>query len=460
MTLTAAERVAEQEAQREAGVDRLARRWLVLYAGAWIFGGALRKWGPPGLAQPLYFVADAVTFGAFGLLLLRRSPAVVGRRLIGGLALLAALVLLGTVQILAGAVATATAVGVITYGSPAVALLLVSFVRDRERARRQVMWVILWSTPVQAGLAALQTFSPLDSVWNQVGATGDVGLSTADGVVRATGTFTAPVGLTAFVTVAAVAAFSDYASRRISLRSGLALASVLFLVSVGGSRGAILNVALVLIGLMLWSGSSLFRSNGGRSRLVTLIGAVVIGAVGVGAAVRFLPQVIAAFRVRIDQAGAREDPVQRILNAAFGYLGEPFSWVGDGIGSHTLAGLSAGSPGPWIELEMPRLVAEFGLLGLALAALRQLAAVFLLVHGVGAARRSNDPLLALVALPGSLLLFQGALFAPSLVAGAFVILAALYLLGRPPRATPGQRGARKRVTSSRVVQRVDPGRTC
>lgn len=433
MTLTAAERVAEQEAQREAGVDRLARRWLVAYVAAWILVGAVRKWGPGAFAQPLYFLTDALTLGAFALLLLRRTPVAVGRRLVLGLVILATLGLIGTLQILQGAVPTATAVGVVTYGSPAIALLLISLIRQREAARERVMLLVLWVTPVQAVLAALQTFSPADSVWNKVGPSGDVGLGTAGGVVRATGTFTAPLGLTAFVTVAAVVAVSEYARRRLSLGAVLALGSVLFVVAVGGSRAAILNVVLVLVGLLIWSGPSAFRPRaGGRSRLAAVLGAVVVGALGVAAAVRFLPQVIAAFRVRIDQAGAQEDPVQRTLNSAFGYIGDPFSWIGDGLGSHTLAGISAGSPLPWIEIELPRMVAELGLLGLGAAVLRQLVAVLVLVRGVVIARRGDDPLLALLGLGAAPVLFQGAIFAPTLSAGAAVTLAALYLLALPP----------------------------
>ena len=148
---------------------------------------------------------------------------------------------------------------------------------------------------------------------------------------------------------------------------------------------------------------------------------------------RLFPSVTSAFARRFDEAADNESSSTRILDNAFGYwdLIPSMSWLGDGMGSHTLSGIAAGSPLGWYEIELSRWVAELGAVGLALCLVRQVAAVLLALAALRAARSAGSPLVLLVALVLGPALLYGSVSAPATLAAGAVAAMAVLRFGWP-----------------------------
>jgi hypothetical protein len=420
----------ERIAQRE---QNWTQAWLVLFVVLWLLEGVLRKWLLPGLSDGIYFARDFATVTLFLLLLTTGSTRPSSRRLIWALGWGLGV---GTLCMLQGIVTAqplpSLAVGAITFTSPALAIALAFLIEDRGKVRRRVESILIAVLPVQALLTIVQTLSPEESQWNRVGDS-SVGLTTTDGVVRATGTFTSPSGLTAFATVAAAVVLTRLIQRQTRpdlVVVSTALVSLAAVVTLGGSRGAILGVGGVLVAAVLFTlagGVQQRMSAGGLGRVI--VGLVALGAFVI-AMTRLFPRVVNAFSARIELASEQEDSEARLSGAAFGYLDHisMLSWWGDGMGSHTLAGIAAGSPLGWVETELDRWTAELGLIGLLLVVARQVATPALLAFAWRASNQSGSPSAFLVGVALAPTLFLGAISAPSSQSGFFVTCVVLLRL--------------------------------
>lgn len=428
-------------------LQRLLHGWLLVYTFLWLAEGVLRKWLLPGLGDPLYFGRDLLTLGVLATALVTGVPrpavAAMTRPLwwIGGLGVLL------SVQVVVGSYPLRpAAVGLSTYAAPAVAVLMTFAIQDRARAFVQVSRLVLLFLPIQAVLTAMQVTSPATSVWNRVGDESSAALFTADDVVRASGTFVSPSALSSYVAlvIALVAARALGRRRLLSPLVALQLASCVLIVFLGGSRGALLSAAVVGAGALLWT---LRGAGSALSRLVRFV--AVAGVVYVLAELtqRLFATVVDAFATRIDQAAQAEDTAARILDSTFGYLDSvgQISLLGDGLGSHTLAGIAAGSPQLWIEGEYPRWVAEAGLTGLFACVVRQLVTVALVLAAYRASRRASDPTAFLLGLSLFPALMYGAITAPASSAGFAVVALGLLRLvwngsGVQPEPPPRDHG--------------------
>lgn len=423
--------------------------WLTCYVLLWLFDGVLRKWVLSGLSDQLYFGKDAVTFIAFGAVLMAGVDRREANRLQVGLGVLLVLVLFASAQFIATSQPPLSlVVGVVTYGAPVLALAMVTCVADRGRHLRRIQTCILVCLPVQALLTAIQTQSPATGFWNRIG-DGGVVLVTSDNVVRATGTFMAPSGLTAFSVLAVAIVLSRVIGPgyKLSVADALYLVSGVVVVSLGGSRGAVLGSVIVAAGAVVWA---LAARGFTFTRLLRLGLAIVVVFVLVDLAGRLFPRVTSAFARRFDEASTKESSTTRVSDNAFGYwdlLGQ-VSWLGDGLGSHTLSGIAAGSELGWYEIELSRWVAELGVAGVLLCVARQALALALVVASISSARRSSSPLVVLVALALAPALLYGAVSAPAAQAGFAVTATAILFFAWPRRATDAESATRSSVHRS------------
>jgi hypothetical protein len=445
--LTAHPRHTSELERRETRFQGLVATWLVAYTVLWLTEGIARKWLLPGLSDPLYFSRDLITVLALAFALTGGVHPSKRRWITLAIGWTLAVSALACGQaIVTGQPALALLVGAVTYISPVTAICLLLCVTHKEKLLRRVQGVVLGVLPIQATLTIVQTSSPESSAWNTVGDT-QVGFTTADDVVRATGTFIAPSVLTLYIVLAVALLLVRLVSRGFRPLSWdvILLPSAVAVVALGGSRGAVFQTSLVLIAALIWGVIVGGLTTVGLARMIGAAGAT---AGFTYAVLRGFPRVANAFATRFEQAAQSEDPSERILGGATGYLSIPEGapWWGDGLGSHTLAGLAAGSRLDWIEVELTRWVAEMGPFGLILAIARQLATIALLVVAWQVTRRSGSPLVWLVAIALAPPALTGSVVAPSAQAGFLVVSVALIVLGwpAPDGVDPRPTGARGR----------------
>ena len=423
-------------AQQQKRTDVLIERFVVLYVGAWILEGALRKWVLPGFGSPLYFAHDAVAVFSYAALLFSGHRLSLSRLGLLPLFFSLALLMVAAVQALVEDLPIGVViVGVVTYASPAISLCLFALHSSRDRVIDLAGRLVMWSLLLQALLTIIQTASPRESFWNSVGSSGDVGLFTSGDVVRATGTFTSPSGLTAFTGVAVAITVSRFlSSARVSAVQSVNLVCCVVLLALGGSRGA-LGLALVCIASALaWVALAVAsgRRAGVRRFLVTIVAAVAAYFL----VAELFATVLTAFTDRIEAATRSESFVQRLSASAFSYAqldATSLRWFGDGLGTHTLAGRAAGSKLPWEEVELTRWVMEFGHLGLLAGALRQLCALALIVAGWRSSRLLDKPMPLLLSAVVAPALLVGSITTPSNLVPPFVIAVTGALTGRRVR---------------------------
>lgn len=368
------------ESRRTTAVTTLG----VLYIHLWVIEGAIRKWIPT-LDSAAYFARDLVLIiGLFVIFALYGPPRDRVRWTAVLWALIAAAIILASIDALRGSAPPAVAIaGARNYLTPLI--LPIVLIRDGALnfARRGARAILLW-LPIEAVLTVIQVMSPRSSAINLQTGGEEAYFTTANGIVRASGTFSAPAGLILFATVGlacgiAVVAGSVAVNR---LLGWAGLISAVVLVVLGGSRGAIATSSVVLAGWILHSLLS------GKFRSVVL--AVLIAA---GAALVFwvatssLPDVFNAFLLRFENAAQDENTVARVQRTVLGFTDVQASVFGSGLGYHSTIGIALGSPGPWFEVDSERWVAELGVVGLVLAWVRLICSGILAVWLVANLRR-------------------------------------------------------------------------
>lgn len=417
---------------------------VAIYVFLWIFEGAFRKWVPE-TASALYVLRDMLFLAASIGLLLRKTPA---PRKVPWFWLGSTLLLVATAAgILWGTVSPeVAALGLRSYLAPAIFVATV-LAWGTAGTVAVIRKVVLCAVPIQVVICVLQASSPARSWINaQVGS--DEASFINFGVVRPSGTFSAPAGLLTFVPLALAFSLLAFASRRPRARAVATFltAACLIIVAVSGARGIVLAVAVIFIAyalssLLSWKGTD-------RLPLLPLLVMVAITSV---AAIFYFSSILNSFGQRFEDASRSENPGMRLLDQAFGFLHYPVTFLGSGAGSRSQVGIAAGSNLGWLEVDNDRWVAELGLLGLALALLR-IGAVALLALEIAKRLQQRDWMFVLVGASFLPTLFSGALTqTPSAQAGAAITIVIIGLSNRRGAGTsfPTQEHGRMEVAAYR-----------
>ncbi|NYF11675.1 hypothetical protein HDC94_002831 [Leifsonia sp. AK011] len=347
----------------------------LLYVHLWVLEGAFRKW-VPGLDDVFYVARDGLLVVCL-LLVAMQYPAKEGRAkgTIFWTAVWAFGMFVGVqvmVEILDPIVAIA---GLRNYIAP---LLLIYVVWRNQLADfwSRATWILIIYAPIQAAIVVVQVLTPTSSYINaQVGGT-EATFTTSGGIVRAAGTFSSALGLTTFVTLALAISLGVVMSGERGKRLAgavVALFSCFLAIALGGSRGAILNAAIVIIAILL---QQVFA--GRRASFSRTLGVGALLLAGWTFVNITLTQVLVAFGTRFENASRSEDPLQRILVQTFGALAEQPRLLGEGAGAHSAFGINLGSAVPWVEDDYVRWVVELGLLGYILVFARLILAIAIL----------------------------------------------------------------------------------
>jgi hypothetical protein len=310
--------------------------------------------------------------------------------------------------------------------------------------------LILW-LPLEAALVTLQTTTSYDSIWNKVDSAEYVSLFTADGVVRASGTFTSALGLSLYLVATSMLLLPVVlnGTARGAAKTGGLLAFALIVVTTAlcGSRTAVVSVALIVAAVIMASLLGFAEIHRG---IATVLGLILLIAV----ASQIFPSVLAAFGERFQSAAASEDTNARLSNSALEYLDHwPPHWLGEGMGSHLQAGIAAGSPGPWIEQENLRVVAELGVLGWLICVLRTIIAIALAVVGLTSALRRRSLIVVATAAAAVPILAVGSFTTQPSVQGFGGIILGAFLseVFRPNAAALPAQNALPRSTTGETV---------
>ena len=183
------------------GSDRLVTAAVLVYMHLWVLEGAIRKW-IPGSEQIMYVARDALLIGAIVMLGLgsarraRSAPMFWGATLFLGV-LISVQVMLGRTSL------PIAAIGLRSYFAPLLLAYVVWCYPVRSLWQR-IMIIVAAYAPIQAAVTIAQVLSPARSIINkQVGS--DTAYFVNDGIVRASGTYSAPSGLTLYVPLALAA---------------------------------------------------------------------------------------------------------------------------------------------------------------------------------------------------------------------------------------------------------------
>jgi len=398
---------------------------VVVYVLLWGFEGAARKW-VPGLESILYVARDAFIAVALIVTLLgssrtRRQPAVVW-------AFIGIVILMSSLSIIMGSPVAVGIIGARSYLAP---VLLVVFVLSCERSDifflptlRTICVIALVNVPV----TVVQVLSSPAAVINKQVGDGTAYFVNPGDIVRASGTFSSPLGHTQLQPLALAAAIVALHSRSVSRWLSVpTLFGVALMTLLSGSRGAVISdLVVVVVYLLALVTMATFRS---LLTAFTAIGTLVLLVV---VTVTVFPAVIQSFLTRIDQASRAEDVSGRVLGNTFDFLTTPLSMLGSGAGSASTAAQNLGV-GVAVENDMPRWVTELGVLGFALCVLRLAAGVYFVAAILRGPRRGSlaimmfSAVLAPVALTGVITLTPSS-------QGAFAIALSLYMIAIRDRA--------------------------
>ena len=424
-----------------------ARRALVAYIIVWGVEGAIRKW-IPGTDQLLYVARDltlAVCLVMVAILSVRRRPTAWWPIFWASALVLFCLAMVGMIR--AGYPPLVAITGIRNYLAPVMILAFVATSAPLgvlDLAKRTISWLVLANLPI----VILQVLSPPEAPINHE-VVSDAAHFVNNGVVRASGLYSAPAGLSALVALALAVALGEFFRRggRVWLH-GAAAGAAIAIVALGGARSNVLAMAITFAALVwIVVARNQFRLLG---RL--LISALALTSLMAGIAMAF-PQVLDSFSLRFEQAAASEDSLERLIRQAFGFLSEDFTLLGNGPGANSTAAVSSGATAPteWAETETIRWVVELGLLGYALAAARLVIVAGLLIHFMLNARH-RSPTLLLVSVTIATSLLYGSLTTQPSTQGALGIALALHWLETANERgglAVGQLGARPNGNPSR-----------
>jgi hypothetical protein len=354
--------------RRQRRLDRAVKLSILFSVHLWVLEGAIRKW-VPGTEMALYVARDIVLVACMVVISLtfghlRKRPAWPFWIVVLTFAVVA------VVQILSGQVGYLVAAsGVRNYLAPVLLIYLYWSYQPRD-VLPTLMRTIRFYVFVQLGIIVLQVLSSPSSTINHEVGSEIAGFVNPGGVVRASGTFSAPIGLAYFLPLALACslALTDHGTRRSrgwSLAASMAVAASALL---GGARGTLVAVGIVL-GVYL-----IRRVSQGLGRGIKTIVLLAVVAVAVYSLVStFAPTVLDSFSDRFEVAARSENSLERVYYQTFGFFNYDISLTGDGVGTRSQVGRALGSPFDWIETDNTRWVAELGVLGFGMAVARSAA---------------------------------------------------------------------------------------
>jgi hypothetical protein len=367
-----------------------ARVVALAYVHLWIVEGALRKW-VPSLGQVLYVARDGLIVIAIVMLIM--VPFARRQQLKSFWLFALVIVVVALLHVIAGNVSLPVAAsGIRAYIAPLLLPLLYLTYRPPGLWIR-IVGVVLIYVPIQMAVALAQVVSA-PSAWINREVSGDEANFVQDGIVRASGTFSSPSGLTAFTILAfALALGLTLQADKLRTLAAWMLVPAAVLTLSSGSRGTVFGILIVLaVALAI----SFVRRPGDMLRLIAgLVTAVLLGYWLVSA---LWPTVLAALFSRFEDASRVEDTGGRLLGQAFGFLMGDVPLAGIGPGAASLAGIALGSGATWVEMDTARWVTELGVGGVLLGILRLAAAGYLVLMLASGARTMPWPLVCLIAV--------------------------------------------------------------
>lgn len=414
--------------------DRVVVLTTIAYTHLWILEGAIRKW-VPGSDQLMYVARDALVLGVIMMLGLgsarrTRSAPIFWIAIIGLGILVSAQMMLSKMSLPVGAV------GLRSYIAPMLLAYLV-WCYPVNGVWQSMLKTIAAYAPVQATVTIAQVLSPAQSFINkEVGS--DAASFVNDSIVRASGTYSAPSGLSLYVPLALAACLYLVctSSKRLRWFWGLALLCMFVISLASGSRGNLLAATIVLATFFIYQLTRV--SQGGAAHAAFTAISAVTCVVGI---YWWLPAVAESFLNRFSSAARSEDPTDRLFNQTFDFLSTPFSFLGTGAGSNSMVGINLGSMKPWVEVESIKWVTELGLLGWVLACTRLLFCFIVLVVSVLYIRTTSLAWILVIAALLPVILYGQITHFPSAQGFLSLGLSSLILIHRSARRSASPVGA-------------------
>lgn len=376
---------------------RLVNAILLIYA-LLIFDGAFRKWFLPMLSTPIFFAKDLIVLYCY-YFATRYQLWPRNRLFIAALALIALDTFLALVQVILGLqhpIGAAYGLRIYFLLVPLTFLIAHNFRGpDLQRFVRQTMLIGI-------GMAVLVFFqyrSPINHPINKLLDADSAAFSYGD-LARASGTFSFTQGhilFSACLLPMVATCWSMPLTKRPLRKWPLIIATIAMMINVAlnGNRAIFVYCAYTLIA----SAAHKFLSGKLRGRdfapeAVLLLGALLY--------CTLFSSALENMKSRVETANNSEDPIARALNTIdlVRVMSRPNWQLGAGIG----AGIPAtagyrGRLGTVVEAEddLPRLVAEGGLLGLVFVAYRAALAASILVRSMLCSKNGGMPLALLLA---------------------------------------------------------------
>lgn len=352
--------------------QRSVKAAVVIYVLLWIFEGALRKW-VPGTEQIFYVARDLIIILViifFGL-----STRLRNRTAIWFWIWIFALSILICVQLFVDKMGLT--VGVVGWRSYAAPVLLIYFVwcYAVKDIIVNIAATVLIVAPIELLISIGQVASAPNAWVNKQVGSEVAGFVNGD-TTRVSGTFSAVAGFSAYLPVALAMSLwcLHLGSRRLTTIGRVAVVCLFLSVLISGSRTNIFTAGAVLVGYLAFH---ITRMSLKSLKSVVLICMLLLISVTVVNLV--FPVVVNNFLTRFQDAGMSENPFDRLEYQSVGYLSEPLTLFGNGAGLNSMAGISVGSGGTWIEVDSIRWVAELGLVGWLLAGARLIVCFWIVI---------------------------------------------------------------------------------
>jgi hypothetical protein len=249
--------------------------------------------------------------------------------------------------------------GLITYETPLVFIIIFASSQIRDRDLTSLTLCILLTLPVNLILVFFQVIKRSPSL-QRVEFTDTALLGTANGVVRATGTFTSSAGFSFYVIFLGLILYIASSKKVIKSTLSISFAIILgILTLISGSRTILLFMVLNLFAILLTRDKKTRNKAGAFGLKLTIIATLL-------SAYKILTtsnsQVLHSFFQRISDASRTENTLQRVLNSVI----EPFKhfqdWTisGHGLGAYGRGSLGYGS-NLWVENDLSKNILEGGL---------------------------------------------------------------------------------------------------
>ena len=329
--------------------------YLVCLSLIWIYIGAVRSWILPSLSNYLYFAYFPVLVALwFRSARTRRTQF----RILS--IFMSLLVIFQIIHIIFGNIDLVSGIyGLITYETPLIFIMIFARSQIGDRELASLTRYILLTLPVNLIVVFFQVVIRSPRL-QKVEFTETSLLGTANGVVRATGTFTSSAGFSFYVIFLGLILYIATSKKIINVPAGICFAIILAILTLfSGSRTILIFMILNLL-VVLLTRKNRVSGKAGAFKLKLAIVAMLLGAYKIVTTSN--TQVIQSFSQRISDASRTENTFQRVVNSVL----EPFKhfqdWTifGQGLGAYGRGSLGYGSS-LWVENDLSKNILECGL---------------------------------------------------------------------------------------------------